>query len=385
MIRDPDTLTRCSTPCAASCASAWCPPRTIVAETDEIPDDIVAEMKALGLFGLTIPEAYGGLGLTMEEEALVMFELGQTSPAFRSLFGTNVGIGSQGILIDGTPEQKEQYLPRLATGELIASFALTEPEAGSDAASLRTTARARRRPLRPQRHQALHHQRAAGRPLHADGAHRPGRQGRRRRLGLHRRARHAGPHARQARQEDGPARRPHLRRDLRQLPRAGGQPDRRRGRRGLQDRDEGAGQGPPAHRRGLRRRGRAHAATTRCATRWSASSSASRSPSSSWSRRCSPTARTELYAARMHGARRRAQARRRRERRAPRPSCCKFFASEMCGRVADRAVQIFGGAGYVADYGIERFYRDVRLFRIYEGTSQIQQLVIARNMIRAAG
>ncbi|MCB1808532.1 MAG: acyl-CoA dehydrogenase, partial [Candidatus Competibacteraceae bacterium] len=65
-------------------------------------------------------------------------------------------------------------------------------------------------------------------------------------------------------------------------------------------------------------------------------------------------------------------------------SCCKLFASEMCGRVADRAVQIHGGAGYISDYGIERFYRDVRLFRIYEGTSQIQQLVIARNMIRAA-
>ena len=66
-------------------------------------------------------------------------------------------------------------------------------------------------------------------------------------------------------------------------------------------------------------------------------------------------------------------------------SCCKLFASEMCGRIADRAVQIFGGAGYVADSGIERFYRDVRLFRIYEGTSQIQQLVIARNMLRDAG
>jgi len=65
-------------------------------------------------------------------------------------------------------------------------------------------------------------------------------------------------------------------------------------------------------------------------------------------------------------------------------SCCKLFASEMCGRVADRAVQIFGGAGYVADSGIERFYRDVRLFRLYEGTSQIQQIVIARGLVRQA-
>lgn len=110
-------------------------------DTDAIPDDIVAEMKAMGLFGLTIPEEFGGLGVTMEEEARLMIAMGHTSPAFRSLFGTTVGFGSQGILMDGTPEQKAKYLPRLATGELIASFALTEPEAGSDAASLRTTAK----------------------------------------------------------------------------------------------------------------------------------------------------------------------------------------------------------------------------------------------------
>ena len=65
-------------------------------------------------------------------------------------------------------------------------------------------------------------------------------------------------------------------------------------------------------------------------------------------------------------------------------SCAKMFASEMCGRVADRAVQIFGGAGYMADYGIERFYRDVRLFRIYEGTTQVQQIIIARSMVKGA-
>ena len=117
------------------------PNEDIVAETDEIPSDIVAEMKAMGLFGLTIPEAYGGIELTMEEEVLAMLELGRASPAFRSLIGTTVGIGSQGILIDGTEAQKQRYLPRLANGELIASFALTEPGSGSDAASLRTTAR----------------------------------------------------------------------------------------------------------------------------------------------------------------------------------------------------------------------------------------------------
>jgi acyl-CoA dehydrogenase len=93
--------------------------------------------------------------------------------------------------------------------------------------------------------------------------------------------------------------------------------------------------------------------------------------------------RAELYAARcmvMDAARRRDSG----ESVSTEASCAKLFASEMCGRVADRAVQIHGGAGYISDYGIERFYRDVRLFRIYEGTSQIQQIVIARNMIREA-
>ncbi|HKH33525.1 MAG TPA: acyl-CoA dehydrogenase family protein, partial [Beijerinckiaceae bacterium] len=112
-----------------------------VAEEDRIPPEIVAEMRELGLFGLSIPEEYGGLGLTMAEEAQVAFRLGGTSPAFRSIIGTNNGIGSQGIVIDGTQEQKAKYLPRMASGEIIGSFCLTEPEAGSDAGSLKTSAR----------------------------------------------------------------------------------------------------------------------------------------------------------------------------------------------------------------------------------------------------
>ena len=111
-----------------------------VAETDAMPADVVEEMKGLGLFGLSIPAEYGGLELSMEEECLVAIELGRTSPAFRSTFGTNVGIGSQGLVMFGTPEQKAKYLPGIASGEIITSFALTEPEAGSDAAALRTRA-----------------------------------------------------------------------------------------------------------------------------------------------------------------------------------------------------------------------------------------------------
>ena len=112
-----------------------------VADNDAIPVEIRQEIANLGLFGLTIPEEYGGLGLNMEEEVRIALELGKTSPAFRSLIGTNNGIGSLGLILDGTEEQKQRYLPRLATGELISSFALTEPEAGSDAASVRTTAK----------------------------------------------------------------------------------------------------------------------------------------------------------------------------------------------------------------------------------------------------
>ena len=90
----------------------------------------------MGLFGFAIPQEYGGMGLTLEEEVLVNFEISQCSPVFRSIAGTNNGIGSMGIVIDGTEEQKRKYLPRLASGEIIGSFALTEPGSGSDAAAM---------------------------------------------------------------------------------------------------------------------------------------------------------------------------------------------------------------------------------------------------------
>ena len=94
---------------------------------DAVPEAIVAEMRELGLFGLSVPEEYDGLGLTMAEEAAIIREVTRASVAFRSVIGTTVGIGSQGIVIDGTPEQKRDWLPRMARGEVVASFALTEP------------------------------------------------------------------------------------------------------------------------------------------------------------------------------------------------------------------------------------------------------------------
>ena len=141
MALDRDTLAQLLDTVARFVTERLRPLEERVAEEDRIPPEIVAEMRALGLFGLSIPEEYGGLGLTMSEEAQVAFRLGRTSPAFRSLIGTNIGIGSQGIVIDGTPEQKAHWLPRMASGEIVGSFCLTEPEAGSDAGSLRTSAR----------------------------------------------------------------------------------------------------------------------------------------------------------------------------------------------------------------------------------------------------
>lgn len=140
MIRDQETLNLLLDSVSRFVRDELIPAENLVAETDEIPSNIVEQMRELGLFGLCVPEEYGGLGLTMEEEVLVAFEIAKASPCFRSLIGTNNGIGSQGLIVDGTEEQKHFYLPKLASGELIASFALTEPGAGSDAASLRTTA-----------------------------------------------------------------------------------------------------------------------------------------------------------------------------------------------------------------------------------------------------
>ena len=135
-----DTLEDLRRTVARFVAERLIPSEDRVEAEERIPAEILAEMKALGLFGISIPEEYGGLGLTMTEEITVIFEIGRASPVFRSAFGTTVGIGSQGIVIDGTDEQRQSYLPRMARGELIGSFCLTEPEAGSDAASLRTRA-----------------------------------------------------------------------------------------------------------------------------------------------------------------------------------------------------------------------------------------------------
>lgn len=382
VIRDQETLTLLLDSIARFVRERLIPHEQEVADTDQIPAALVDEMRTLGLFGLSIPEAYGGLALTMEEEVRVAFELAHASPAFRSLIGTNNGIGSQGIVLDGTEAQKSHYLPRLAAGEIIGAFALTEAGAGSDAGSLKTTA------VRDGDHYVLNGgKRYITNAPEADIFTVMARTN----------PEQAGSGAISAFIVE---------RDMPGL--SLGKVDRKMGQRGAHTCDvifEDC-RVPAANLIGGREgigfktamkvldKGRLHIAAV-CvgaaermlddALRYALEREQFGQPIAEFQlvQAMLADSKTELYAARcmvIDAARRRDAG----EDVSTEASCCKLFASEMCGRVADRCVQIHGGAGYIADYAIERFYRDVRLFRIYEGTSQIQQLVIARNMIRAA-
>ncbi len=111
-----------------------------VEDEDRIPDKVVAKMADLGLFGLAIPSEYGGIGMSVLGQCVAMEELSRTNACFRTRIGTNNGIGSMGIVIAGTEAQRRKFLPKLATGEMIGAFALTEPNAGSDASAIRTAA-----------------------------------------------------------------------------------------------------------------------------------------------------------------------------------------------------------------------------------------------------
>jgi acyl-CoA dehydrogenase len=382
MALDPQTLREFLDTIARFVRERLVPAEAETAETDAVPPAIVAEMRRLGLFGMTIPEAHGGLGLGMSEEAQVLFELCQTSPAFRSVHGTNNGIGSQGIVIDGTDEQKRKYLPRLAAGEIIASFALTEPGAGSDAASLKTTAR------------------RAGNGWVLNGTKR-----------FITNAPEASLFTVMARSDPDNKGAGGISAFLVEAPNSGlklGKPDRKMGQRGAHTSDvifedcrvpadallgSREGQGFKTAMKVLDR-GRIHIAAVcvgvaerliRDMVRYAKDRVQFGQPIGEFQlvQAMLADSRAEAYAARsmvLDAARRKDAG----ESISTEASCCKYFASEMVGRVADRAVQVHGGSGYIADFAVERFYRDVRLFRLYEGTSQIQQLVIARNMLRDA-
>ena len=366
-----------------------------VEAADAIPDAIVEEMKALGLFGLSIAEEHGGLGLTMAEEARVAIELGRTTPAFRSAFGTNVGIGSQGLVIAGTPEQKAHWLPKIARGAIITSFALTEPDVGSDSGSVKT---------RAVRDGEVY--RLSGTKRYITNADK---------------AQLFTVMARTGEESGGRGVSAFL--VPRDLPGVSiGEPEKKMGQKGARVADVIFDDVPvPAENRlgeegeGFRiamqvlDRGRLHIAAV-CvgvAERLITDCVAYASERKQFGK---PIAEHQLIQAMLADSKTEALAARalvletaaakdaldvRAARGADRPAhganttmeaaAAKYFSSEMVGRVADRAVQIFGGAGYIADYGIERLYRDVRLFRIYEGTSQIQPLIIARETLKRGG
>ncbi len=352
-----------------------------VEEADAIPPHIVEEMKALGLFGLSIAEEYGGLGLTMVEECRVALELGRTTPAFRSTFGTNVGIGSQGLVMAGTPEQKAEWLPKIATGEIVTSFALTEPDVGSDSGAVKA---------RAVRDGDVY--RLTGTKRYITNADK------------------ASLFTVMARTGDEPgARGVSAFLVPRDLPGVSiGEPEKKMGQKGAKVADvifDGVPV-PVANRLGeegegfkiamrVLDRGRLHisAVSVGVAERLIADCVAYATERKQFGK---PIAEHQLIQAMIADSKTECLAARALVLETARAkddgkdvvlesAAAKLFATEMVGRVADRAVQIFGGAGYIADYGIERLYRDVRLFRIYEGTSQIQQLIIARETLKRGG
>ncbi len=352
-----------------------------VEAADAIPDTVIAEMKEMGLFGLSIAEEYGGLGLNMVEECRVAIEMGRTTPAFRSSFGTNVGIGSQGLVMAGTAEQKADWLPRIASGEIVTSFALTEPDVGSDSGSVKT---------RAVRDGDVY--RLSGTKRYITNADKAQLFTVMARTGEEKGARGVSAFL--------------VPRDLPGI--TIGEPEKKMGQKGAKVADVHFDDVPvpAANRLGAEGegfkiamrvldRGRLHisAVCVGVAERLIADSVAYAGSRSQFGQ---PIANHQLIQGMIADMKTEALVARamvletaatkdRGEDVVLESAAAKYFASEMVGRVADKAVQIYGGAGYIADYGIERLYRDVRLFRIYEGTSQIQQVIIARETMKRGG
>jgi acyl-CoA dehydrogenase len=349
-----------------------------IEETDDIPADLRATARRMGLFGYALPEAYGGLGLNVSEEVRLVFELGYASPAFRSMFGTSNGIAGQVLVNAGTDEQKQGWLPRLAGGEVVGAFALTEAEAGSDPSTLTTTA------TRDDGSYVI------------DGAKR-----------FITNAPEADVFMVFARTGGAGSRGIStflVEKDSQGL--KVGPPDAKMGQRGAHTAEvffDGV-RVPAANLIGAEGTGFRTAMASLAHGRLSIAAVcvglAQRILDETVQYAKDRTqgghkigeyqlvqgliadSQTELYAGRamvLEGARAYDAG----EDTKLGPSCAKYFCSEMLGRVADRAVQVFGGMGYMHGVPVERFFRDARLFRIYEGTSQIQQLVIARRLLNA--
>ncbi|MFC4945892.1 acyl-CoA dehydrogenase family protein [Pseudonocardia sp. GCM10023141] len=356
-----------------------------IEETDAIPDRIRKACKDMGLYGFAIPQRYGGIGLTAVEEVELAMELGWTSPALRSQFGTNNGIAGHVLLEGGTEEQKQEWLPRLASGEVVASFALTEPDAGSDASALSTRAvrDGDRWLLTGTKRFITNAPLADVFMVFARTGDDPGL-----------------PASRGISAFLVPAGTPGL---------VVAERDHKMGQAGSWTADvhlDGVSVGPDALIGGPDGLGRGFVTAMRCLAHGRLHIAAlcvgmaqrlvDEQVTYAAGRRQGgrAIATHQLVQAMIADSVTETRAGRAFVREAAAgyddgsdttvgPSAAKYFCSEMVGRVADRAVQIHGGSGYIRGVPVERFYRDVRLFRIYEGTSQIQQLVIARGTLAA--
>jgi acyl-CoA dehydrogenase len=357
------------------------PAEDVIEETDAIPDAIRTAAKDMGLFGFAIPEQYGGLGLGMEEESRLVIELGYTTPALRSMFGTNNGIAGHVLIEGGTEEQKKEWLPALASGEVVASFALPEPDAGSDPSTLTTRA------VRDGDDWVITgSKRYITNAPNADVLFTFAR---------------TDPHVAPAKGIGNfivPAGSPGL---------TIGPKDHKMGQAGAWSSDvhyDGVRVpashlvgGPEGERNGYLTamrclaHGRIHIAAL-CVgmaerlvdetVRWAQERVQGGRPIAAFQlvQGLVADSVTDLHAGRalvLAAARAYDDG----TDRKVSPSTAKYFCSEMVGRVADRAVQVHGGAGYMRGVPVERMYRDARLFRLYEGTSQIQQVIIARGVL----
>jgi acyl-CoA dehydrogenase len=353
-----------------------------VEEEDCIPEEVVQQMRELGLFGLSIPEEYGGLGLGTLGECLVYEELSKTNAAFRSRIGTSNGIGSMGILFDGTEEQKQKYLPRIASGEWTSCFALSEPEAGSDAANIKTTADRDGDSfvLNGLKHFitngdiadiatviALTDKEKRTRGGITAFIVEKGTAGFsvgtiERKMGLR------GSHTCELIFDN-------CRVPVTQV--IGGEPLIGQGfKTAMSVLDKGR------LTMGACALGAAQKLLDLC-TDYAKQRVQFGKPIAQFQSVGNMLAdmATEIYAARQmlyHAAWLRDQG----KKVIKEASMVKLFCTEMACRASYNAVQIFGGMGYMKDFPVERFYRDLRLYTIYEGTSEIQRLVIARELTK---
>lgn len=380
MIRNKDAFARLIDGVRAFIVEKCIPLEERVDQEDEIPRDMVAQMRTHGLFGHSIPEEYGGSGLTTEELTLVNLEVSQAAPTFRARFGGNTGIASEALIVDGTTAQKQLYLPKLASGIWTGCFALTEPEAGSDATALRTKA------VRSGDGYVITGEKCfiTNAPI-ADLFTVFAR--------TDTKARGANGITAFLVERDAPG----LSTPITYC---------KLGQNGspvgnvVLDHVRVTEDAIVGHflNRGFetamktlnKQRINLAALCVGPAIRLVAEMTKRAKARSQFGRTIGEfqlvqeliaKSNTEVYAARalvLETARQRDSG----MDVTMQASMCKYFASEICGRVADRALQVFGGEGYMRGNVAERFYRDVRLFRLYEGTSQIHLLNIARRTMQ---